>query len=87
MARSKLLDAAASGVARRAKEMLARGPASDALGVAVSHAQAGKQRLEAGATELFATLGLISQADLERVGQRVGRLRKRLQALLDELES
>jgi polyhydroxyalkanoate synthesis regulator phasin len=53
---------------------------------AMRRMQDGRRALDEKATEVISALGLATKADAERVSRRIGKLRKRLQALLDEVE-
>ncbi len=86
MGHSRLFESAALELKRRAREVLAGEHGSAALAAALRTAQEGKKKLDAKGAELVDALGLVSQEDLERVSRKIGRLRKRLQTLLDELE-
>ena len=59
---------------------------ADALGAAVRGVQKGRQVLDENSGRVLGALGLATQEDLERLNRRLGRLRKRLRALLDNLE-
>lgn len=48
--------------------------------------QDGRQLLDEGTSKLLATLGFANQQDVDRLGQKIGKLRKRLQKILDEVE-
>lgn len=71
---------------RAVDELMASENRADALGVAVRRVQEGRRALDENASRVLGTLGLATQVDLDRVSVKVGKLRKRLQALVDELE-
>jgi hypothetical protein len=52
---------------------------------AVRRVQEGRAFIDENASRLLGVLGLATQADLERVSKKVGRLRKRMTALIDRL--
>ena len=71
---------------RALQELLTPEQRADALGVAAKGVQEGRRLLDDSSARLLAALGLATQTDLERVSRKVGRLRKRLEALLDTFE-
>ncbi len=89
MARSWIVDE----VKRKAKELGARaareitsGEGGARVAEAVRRVQEGRKVLDDKAGQLLSAMGLATQEDLERVSKKVGQVRKRLVALLDELE-
>lgn len=72
---------------RALQELLTEEQRSEALGMAAKGVQEGRRKLDASSAKLLSALGLATQPDLEKVSRKVGRLRKRLEGLLDELES
>ena len=48
-------------------------------------AQAARTRLDDQGARMVAVMGFATQADLERVSRKIGRLRKRLRTILDRL--
>jgi hypothetical protein len=71
---------------RALQEIMSSEGGADALGVAVKGVQEGRRLLDESSVRLLGALGLATQADLERVTRKVGKLRKRLEALVDGLE-
>lgn len=71
---------------RAVDELLGAQTSTDALGAAVRRVQQGRRLLDSQGARLLGTLGLATQVDLDRVSQRIGRLRKRLEVLLDRVE-
>lgn len=71
---------------RAVSGMLRGGGADGALGAALQGAQAGRKVLDESASKVLDSLGLATRDDLERISQRIGRIRKRLRGLLDELD-
>ena len=67
-------------------ELLQSEQSSSAVGAAVRRVQEGRQLLDENASRVLGALGLATQADLDRVSKKIGRLRKRMTALLDKLE-
>ncbi len=71
---------------RAAQELLTEEQRARALGKAAKSVQQGRRVLDENGAKFLATLGLATQADLERVTQKIGKLRKRLERVLDSLE-
>jgi hypothetical protein len=71
---------------RALQEIMSSEGGADALGAAVKGVQEGRRILDESSVKLLGALGLATQADLERVTRKVGKLRKRLEALTDRLE-
>ena len=71
---------------RAAQELLTEEQRARALGKAAKSVQHGRRMLDENGAKLLVTLGLATQTDLEKVTQKVGKLRKRLERLLDSLE-
>lgn len=67
-------------------ELMSSDSRSEALGAAVKGVQEGRRILDESSARLLSALGLATQPDLERITRRVGRLRKRLEALVDAME-
>ncbi|MEZ4271679.1 MAG: hypothetical protein R3C68_09680 [Myxococcota bacterium] len=59
---------------------------SNHLGSAVRGAQEGRRVLDQQGARILGVLGLATQEDCQRVGRKVGRLRKRMLELLDRLD-
>ena len=70
---------------RAVDELLKSKDGPDALGAAVRGVQQGRRVLDEQGSRVLGALGLATQDDLERVNRKVGRLRKRLLGILDEL--
>ncbi|MEE8408086.1 MAG: hypothetical protein V3T05_00640 [Myxococcota bacterium] len=90
MAKRRLLDAlrrrARTLRARAVDELLENERRSEAVGAALRRVQQGRRVLDERSARMLAALGFATQQDLERVSQKIGRLRKRMMALLDELD-
>ena len=83
----KRLRRTAKDIGERAlQEIMNTDGGADALGVAVKSVQQGRRILDESSIKLLGALGLATQADSERVTRKVGKLRKRLEALEDTLE-
>ena len=90
MAKGRLLD----DLRRRARKLSARAidelldneRRSEAVGAAVRRVQQGRRALDERSARMLAALGFATQQDLERVGRKIGRLRKRMMSILDELD-
>jgi len=59
---------------------------ADALGVALKGVQGGRRAFDEHAGRVLGGMGLATQSDLERVSRKMGRLRKRMTALLTRME-
>lgn len=55
-----------------------------ALAGAMRRVQDGRSKIDEQATRMIAALGVATKADVERVGDKVRKLRKQVQALLDD---
>jgi hypothetical protein len=66
-------------------DLLASEESSSVASAAVRRVQEGRAFIDENASRLLGVLGLATQADLERVSKKVGRLRKRMTALIDRL--
>jgi hypothetical protein len=71
---------------RAAHELLNSERRAEVVGEAVRRAQDARVRLDEQATRMLAAMGFATAADLERVSRKVGRLRKRLRNILDQLQ-
>lgn len=71
---------------RAVQELLADEDRARALGRAARHMQAGRRAIDESSSKLIAALGLATKPDLDRVTRKMGRLRKRLEGLLDTLD-
>ncbi|MEM6532866.1 MAG: hypothetical protein AAF654_09585 [Myxococcota bacterium] len=69
-----------------AKGILNSGRGADAVGAAMRGAQTGRQAVDEGTARVLDALGLATRDDVERLSKRIGKIRKRLQALVDALE-
>jgi polyhydroxyalkanoate synthesis regulator phasin len=67
-------------------EILTSEDAQGLVGAAVRGAQTGRRLIDENASQIIGAVGLASQADLERIAKKIGRLRKRMTALIDQLE-
>ncbi len=70
---------------RAARELLNSERRAEVVGEAVRRAQDARVRLDEQGTRMRAARGFATAADLERVSRKVGRLRKRLRGILDQL--
>jgi hypothetical protein len=66
-------------------ELLQSEDTSGLLAAAVRGAQTGRKLIDDNASHIIGAVGLATQADLERVTKKVGRLRKRMTTLIDQL--
>jgi hypothetical protein len=82
MPRSRLFDSVKQRAKEAAQEFVSSERGAAAMAEAVRRMQ-GSRRVS---TELVKALGLATQEDVERVSRKIGRLRKRLQAIADDLE-
>lgn len=72
--------------ARAVDELLDGERRSEAVGAAIRRVQEGRRALDGRSARMLAALGFATQPDLERVSQKIGRLRKRMMSLLDDLD-
>lgn len=56
------------------------------MGAAIKGAQSGRKVIDDGTAKVLDTLGLATRDDVDVLAQRIGRMRKRMQRLLDELD-
>ncbi len=66
-------------------ELLQSEESSSAVGAAVRRVQESRAFIDENAARILGAVGLATQADLDRVSKKVGRLRKRMTALIDRL--
>ena len=71
---------------RAVDEILQGDAGGDVVGQAVRGAQLGRKTIDEQAARVLGAVGLATQADLGRVNRRIGKLRKRLKALVDRLD-
>jgi hypothetical protein len=71
--------------ARAVGELLASDAGAGAAGDVVKRLQAARVSLDDGSARMMAALGLATKADLDRVSRKIGRLRKRMLALLERV--
>ena len=71
---------------RALDEILSSDQRADAMGAAVRRVQEGRRMIDEQGARVLGALGLATQPDLDRVSRKVGRVRKRLEALLDGLD-
>ena len=82
----RLRERAKSLSSKAVEELLTSDKRSDALGNAIRRVQNGRRTIDEGATRLLGILGVASREDLNVINRRIGRIRKRLQSVLDDLE-
>lgn len=70
---------------RAVDEILGAQSSGDALGAAVRTVQQGRRLLDAQSTKVLSSLGLATHDDVDRLSQRLGRIRKRLERLAHEI--
>jgi len=89
MSRKRLIDQLGDKArelsSRAARELLNGERRAEVVGEAVRRAQDARTRLDQQGTRMLAAMGFATAADLERVSRKVGRLRKRLRGILDQL--
>jgi hypothetical protein len=71
---------------RAARELLSSERRAEVVGQAVRRAQEARTRFDEQGTRMLAAMGFATQADLERVSRKIGRMRKRLRSILDQLD-
>ncbi len=72
--------------ARAAREIIAGEKGAARVADAVRKVQDGRRVFDEQGARMLAAMGLATRDDLERVSQKIGKVRKRLQAVLDELD-
>ena len=82
----KMRDRARELGTRTLEDLMAAEGGVDALGVALKGAQGGRRAFDEQAGRVLGGMGLATQSDLERVSRKMGRLRKRMLALLEKME-
>ena len=83
----KRLRAKAKDLGERALDELIAAPERNAfVGETARRVQDGRVALDKQAARMIGALGLATQDDIERLGKKIGRVRKRLRALRDRLE-
>ncbi len=70
---------------RAVDELLDGEGRADPVGMAVRGLQRGRREFDETGGRLLSAMGFATVEDAERVGRRIGRLRKRLQRLVDDL--
>ncbi len=86
----KKLRARAQGITERAaREVRNRTGLSsgDAVGAAIKGAQSGRKVIDDSTVKVLDALGLATREDVDSLAHRIGRLRKRLQRLVDDLDT
>ncbi|MEO1303275.1 MAG: hypothetical protein AAFV36_08900 [Myxococcota bacterium] len=83
----KLRDRARAAGSRAAREILGQsgGRGAETVGAAVRGVQSGRRMIDEQSARMIESLGLATRADVERLSRRIGRVRKRLQRIIDEL--
>jgi hypothetical protein len=71
---------------RAARELFSSDRRAVVVGEAVRRAQDARTRVDEQSARMLAAMGFATAADLERVSRKVGRLRKRLRGILDQLD-
>ncbi|MEM6733491.1 MAG: phasin family protein [Myxococcota bacterium] len=84
----KLRERARTVTQAAAREVMGRsGPrGGEALGAAVRGAQSGRKVLDESSAKVLEALGLATRDDVEALSRRIGRLRKRVQRMVDSLD-
>ena len=77
----------AKSIGERAIDDLVSSPErSTIVGEAARRVQDGRLAFDKQAARMVGALGLATQEDIDRLGKKIGRLRKRMRALLERLE-
>jgi hypothetical protein len=72
--------------ARAAREVIAGEKGAARVAEAVRKVQEGRRVFDEQGARMLAAMGLATREDVERLGNKIGRARKRLQGILDELD-
>jgi polyhydroxyalkanoate synthesis regulator phasin len=83
--KSRATDAGRALGKRALEELLTQEQRSEAFELAAKGVSEGRRLLDEQFERLFAALGLATQADLDSVSRKVGRLRRRLETLVEHL--
>ena len=83
--KSRATDAGRAWGKRALEELLTDEQRSEAFELAAKGVSEGRRLLDEQFERLFAALGLATQADLDSVSRKVGRLRRRLETLVETL--
>jgi hypothetical protein len=67
-------------------DLLESSTTSDVLNQALHGLQSGRKSLDGNIQRLFSSLGFATSDDLDSINRRLGKLRKRMTALLDDLD-
>ncbi len=86
MARSDIIGKVRARAAKAVEGIVSSERGAAALSEAMRRMQKGRQVFDEKATEVASSLGIATKADVERVGRKIGKLRKTVQSLLDELD-
>lgn len=82
MPRSRLIHRVKAHAAKAVEGIVATETGSAAVAEALRRMQQGRDK----AGEVVGALGLATRTDVERLSRKIGKLRKQLQAMLDDLE-
>ena len=83
----KLREAAQDLGGRAMEDFLSSEGRAEALGLAIKGAQGGRKSFDEQSGRVLGAMGFATTTDLDRVGRKIGRLRKRMLDLLSELET
>jgi len=71
---------------RAMEDFLSSEGRAEALGLAIKGAQGGRKTFDEQAGRVLGAMGFATTTDLDRVGRKIGRLRKRMLDLLSQLD-
>ena len=83
---NRLREAAQDLGGRAMEDFLSSEGRSEALGFAIKGAQGGRKSFDDQAGRVLGAIGFATTSDLDRVGRKIGRLRKRMLDLLSQLD-
>ncbi len=86
VARSELFGKVKARVQKAAEDIVASERGSAAVAEAMRRVQLGRKVIDEKATDVAASLGIATKADVERVARKIGKLRKQVQALIEAAE-
>ncbi len=81
-----LKDAARKMGTKAFEELLIVEEKSGALSGALKHLQTGRRAFDDSSERILASLGIANKEDLDQISHKMGKLRKRLDSILDRLD-
>ncbi len=82
----RLREAAQDLGGKAVEDFLSSEGRAEAIGLAIKGAQGGRKSFDEQAGRVLGAMGFATTCDLDRVGRKIGRLRKRMLELLSQLD-